>query len=68
MVMQIDIRELRKSRSWTQTELAEYVGVDQATVSRWEQGKGGMTGSARKSLERLAEEIRSTKKKGARRD
>ncbi len=33
-----NLKELRKSRSMTQTELAKLVGVDQRTVSGWETG------------------------------
>lgn len=29
----------RKEKGWTQTELAERVGVNQIQVSRWENGK-----------------------------
>lgn len=32
------IRRLRQSNGWKQATLAEMVGVDQATVSRWERG------------------------------
>lgn len=33
------IAELRKRKGWTQSDLAEHVGVEQATVQRWEKGK-----------------------------
>lgn len=33
------IRELRRDKGWTQLDLAERVGVSDATVSRWESGK-----------------------------
>ena len=33
-----NLRELRKSKNLTQTELAKLVGVDQRTVSGWETG------------------------------
>lgn len=33
-----NLRELRKSKKMTQTELARLVGVDQRTVSGWETG------------------------------
>jgi len=34
------IRQLRESRSLTQSELAETIGVSSKTVSKWETGKG----------------------------
>ncbi len=34
------IAELRKDKKWTQTELAQAVGVTDKAVSRWETGKG----------------------------
>lgn len=30
------LRELREAQRWTQSDLAERVGVDRATVARWE--------------------------------
>lgn len=32
------IKEFRRRMGWTQWELAEHLGVDQGTVSRWERG------------------------------
>jgi transcriptional regulator with XRE-family HTH domain len=32
------LRQARKERSWSQAELAEYVEVSKATISRWENG------------------------------
>lgn len=55
MDMQIDIKALRASRDWTQADLAAFVGVDQATVSRWEKGMP-ISGAARKTLIRLSQE------------
>jgi transcriptional regulator with XRE-family HTH domain len=34
-----NLERLRKAAGLTQAQLAEMVGVDQATVSRWEQGE-----------------------------
>ena len=34
-----NIASKRKEKGWTQTELAERVGVNQIQVSRWENGK-----------------------------
>lgn len=33
------IKELRQERGWTMAELAQRLGVSEATVSRWEAGK-----------------------------
>ncbi|MFC3072388.1 helix-turn-helix domain-containing protein [Shinella pollutisoli] len=38
MTSAIDIKSLRECRGWSQQELAEHLGVDQATVSRLERG------------------------------
>ena len=34
-----EIRSLRKSRGWTQTDLAKKIGVPMTTLASWEQGK-----------------------------
>jgi putative transcriptional regulator len=34
----INVREIRKSRGWTQEELARRVGVSNATAAKWDQG------------------------------
>lgn len=34
------LRKERRSRFWTQEELAEMLGADQRTVRRWECGNG----------------------------
>ncbi|MBQ9369757.1 MAG: helix-turn-helix transcriptional regulator [Clostridia bacterium] len=33
-----NLRILRRDKNWTQSELAKMVGVDQRTISAWEQG------------------------------
>lgn len=33
-----EVRDLRKRREWTQAELADRLGTDAVTVSRWERG------------------------------
>ena len=37
-----EIRFLRKSLGWSSADFARHIGVDQATVSRWETGKQNM--------------------------
>lgn len=32
------LKEMRKSRGWSQTQLAEYLGVSQARISKFELG------------------------------
>lgn len=32
----VPLRELRQSRGWSQAMLAELIGVDRATIGRWE--------------------------------
>lgn len=38
IMKQADLILLRKSLNWTQGDLAQHLGVEQATVSRWENG------------------------------
>lgn len=45
------LKELRKSSGLTQTQIAEYLGVDQSLVTRFENGERAMTTSI---IERLA--------------
>ena len=44
---------LREKLDWSQQKLADYIGVDVGTVSRWERDKNQPTGAALKILERL---------------
>jgi transcriptional regulator with XRE-family HTH domain len=37
------LRRCRESRNWTQDQLAEVVGVDRRSVSRWETGSRPIT-------------------------
>ncbi len=50
----IDLRALRARHSWTQKKLAELLGTDPVTVSRWERGKSQPRPSAVARLETLA--------------
>lgn len=50
-----EIKNFRKGRGWSQSDLAEQLGVDQATVSRIERG-GAMAGPVSKLLEKLMSE------------
>ena len=47
------IRALRAQHRWTQAALAERLGTDAVTVSRWERGISSPRPSARLQLERL---------------
>lgn len=49
-----DIQALRVRHGWTQKELAEILGTDPVTVSRWERGKSQPRPSAATRLEKLA--------------
>lgn len=54
-----DIRAWREARGLSQKDLAEALGVRQATVSRWESGDRPATMPlVRLALERLARKIR----------
>ncbi|HEX9711526.1 MAG TPA: helix-turn-helix transcriptional regulator [Actinomycetota bacterium] len=48
------IRALRRSRGWTQVELAARMGTDAVTVSRWERGVSSPRPSAQTRLQELA--------------
>lgn len=50
------IRALRDALGWTQVELAERVGVDSMTVSRWERGAVRPSPAATKALARIRRE------------
>lgn len=51
----IDVKSIRTSLEWSQSRLAEYLGCDQATISRIENG-GRITGPIRRLLEGLKAE------------
>jgi transcriptional regulator with XRE-family HTH domain len=52
-----DLKNLRKKLNLTQAQLAEKVGVNLATVWRWENEGIPSRGSARAYLHKLAEEV-----------
>lgn len=53
------IRALRTRHGWTQQELAERLGTDPVTVSRWERGKSRPRPSASRRLEGLVSDLPS---------
>jgi DNA-binding transcriptional regulator YiaG len=55
MEQQIDVRAIRQTLKLTQAQLAERMGVDQSTVSNWENGSDPR-GPAKKLLCQLAAE------------
>lgn len=57
----IDLIQLRKTHNWAQKQLAEQLGVDQATISRWENG-APIKGPALRLIELLAQNAQSTMK------
>jgi len=57
--MQVDVRALRVSLKESQTAFAERFGVDQSTVARWEIDGLPTRGTARRAVEKLAEELRA---------
>lgn len=50
------IISLREKRGWSQQFLADQLGVDQGTVSKWENSKASPSGPAKKLLERFVSE------------
>lgn len=55
----IDVQAIRAEVRLSQAALAEYLHVDQATISNWETGKHSPRGPARQMLLRLLEEDRA---------
>lgn len=53
MEQQIDVLAIRNRLEVTQAQLGEMVGVDQSTVSNWENKTTSPRGPARKLLEML---------------
>lgn len=56
MEHEIDIKELRASLGVTQSQLADALGLDQSTISNWENGHQKPRGPARKLLASLTKE------------
>jgi transcriptional regulator with XRE-family HTH domain len=54
---QINIRQFREARRWTQGEMATYFGVNKATVWRWENEGVPARGPARQAIERAMREL-----------
>ncbi len=54
MEQSIDVRAIRAKLGLTQAQLGDAVGVDQSTVSNWENGMAPR-GPARKLLESMAD-------------
>jgi DNA-binding transcriptional regulator YiaG len=48
-----DLKELRKDKDLSQSELAEKLGVSAGTISNWERGKGSVSETAREKLKNL---------------
>jgi transcriptional regulator with XRE-family HTH domain len=48
-----EIRKLREARGWSQRELGEYLGIEQATVSRLEAGLWPASGPVKRLLDSL---------------
>lgn len=61
-----EIRAWREAHGLSTTELARLLGVSQPTVSRWETGARPATMPlVQLALERLAQKLRSRKKRGS---
>lgn len=56
---QTELILLRKSLKWTQDDLAQHLGVEQATVSRWENG-AKIKGPALKLIQLLLQNTSSS--------
>jgi Predicted transcriptional regulator len=60
----VDIKKLRQKHRLTQEGLANRLGVTWTTVSRWERGKVKPHRLGIKALERLKDELETSKKGG----
>lgn len=59
IMKQMELILLRKSLNWTQGDLAQHLGVEQATVSRWENG-AKIKGPALKLIQLLLQNTSSS--------
>jgi transcriptional regulator with XRE-family HTH domain len=50
------LRQLRRQLGWTQTQLADAVGVTRNTVARWERDELGMRATAERLIQVIAAE------------
>ena len=55
---QHDIKDLRTRSKMTQVELAEYLGVEKGTISRWELGTQKPSKLALRQLHRLHKKLK----------
>lgn len=55
MEQDLNVKDIRSKLGLTQAQLGEAVGVDQSTVSNWENGVAPR-GPAKKLLQRMAEQ------------
>jgi DNA-binding transcriptional regulator YiaG len=53
----ISIKQFREARGWTQGDMANYFGVDKATVWRWENRGVPTRGPARQAIDRAIESL-----------
>lgn len=58
-----EFRRLRKEMALTQGALAEHLGVDRVTITRWETGVHRVPEPAARLLERLQQEAKAKKRK-----
>ncbi len=48
----LNLKQLRSARGWTQQQMADFFGVDKATIWRWENEGVPKRGPSRKAIER----------------
>lgn len=56
---QHDIKDLRKRVGMTQKRMADYLGVAEFTIRRWETGESKPSRLAQRQLHRLHREVKS---------